>query len=63
MVRGYADLTTGPDGRPLTLEGRIAEILRRYPVGHPVQVAISRAQPELAATVGRVRRRLACRVA
>jgi len=47
----------------LTFEGRIAEILRRYPVGHPVQVAISRAQPELAATVDRVRRRLACRVA
>ena len=59
----YADVTTGPDGRPLTFEGRIAEILRRYPVGHPVHVAISRARPELAATVGRVRRRLACRFA
>ncbi len=55
----YADMTTGPAGQRLTFEARIAEILDRYPVGHPVHQAISRSRPTLAAAVERTARQLA----
>jgi hypothetical protein len=55
----YADMRTGPLGQPLTLEGRISEILARYTPDHPVHRAIGRARPLLAAAVARVERRLA----
>jgi HD superfamily phosphodiesterase len=55
----YADMTTGPAGQRLTFEARIAEILERYPPGHPVHRAISRSRPGLAAAVERTARQLA----
>src|SRR6266496_2681076 len=42
-----------------TFEARIAEILERYPAGHPVHRAISRSRPALAAAVERTARQLA----
>jgi len=54
----FADLTTGPTGSPLTVEERIAEILKRYEPGHVVHESIRRAAPELIATVRRVEARL-----
>jgi hypothetical protein len=55
----YADMTTGPASQRLTFEARIAEILERYPAGHPVHRAISRSRPALAAAVERTARQLA----
>jgi hypothetical protein len=52
----YADMTTGPACQRLTFEVRIAELLERYPPGHPVHRAISRARPTLAAAVERTAR-------
>jgi HD domain len=51
----YCDLTTGPDGQPVDVDERIAEILTRYPPGDVVHRAISRAAPTLRAHVARVR--------
>jgi hypothetical protein len=42
----YCDLTTGPDGRRVTLESRIAEIQRRYGHDHVVAQAIRIGTPE-----------------
>ncbi|MDQ0375960.1 HD domain-containing protein [Cellulomonas humilata] len=53
-VLTYADLTTGPDGEPVTVEERIAEILRRYPPTDVVHRSIDQAASELVATVRRV---------
>jgi hypothetical protein len=55
----YSDMTTGPAGQRLDFEARIAEILDRYPPGHPVHRAISRSRPTLAAAVDRTARQLA----
>lgn len=55
----YADLTTGADGQPTTVEDRLADIYNRYPPGHVVHESIRRAEPELIATVRRVESRLA----
>jgi hypothetical protein len=41
----YADMTTGPDGRYVTFEERLDDILSRYPPGDPVHRAIVRARP------------------
>jgi hypothetical protein len=54
----YADMTIGPTGEELPFTERIDEILRRYPVDHPVHRAISRARPDLEAAVERTARRL-----
>lgn len=43
----YCDMTTSPDGAPVTVEHRIAEILRRYEADHPVNRAINKASPLL----------------
>ena len=40
------DLTTGPDGRHVTLEERTAEIKRRYGAGHVVATAIEAGRAE-----------------
>jgi hypothetical protein len=48
-----ADLTTGPQGQPMTFQERLEEILQRYPVGSPVHKAMRRARPVLAAQVRR----------
>lgn len=55
----YADMTTGPTGAPVSVDERLAEILRRYEPGSPVHRAIRDASGELEAAVSRVERRLA----
>ena len=42
----YCDLTTGPDGRRVTLEDRVGEIQERYGAEHVVSRAIRIGQPE-----------------
>ncbi|WP_246281915.1 HD domain-containing protein [Fodinicola acaciae] len=54
-----ADLTTGPQGQPLSFDERMAEILRRYDEDSPVHRAITAARESLAGSVDRTRRRLA----
>lgn len=48
-----ADFTTGPQGQPLTVDERIAEILVRYRPGDPVHRAVTRSQGPLRRQVGR----------
>lgn len=48
-----ADFTTGPQGQPLTVEERIAEILVRYRPGDPVHRAVTRSQGPLRRQVER----------
>ena len=55
----YADMTTGPDGLPVSALERVLEILTRYPSEHVVHASISQARPDLLATVERVDARLA----
>jgi hypothetical protein len=50
----YCDMTTGPDGQPIDVDERIAEILDRYPPGDVVHRSISRAAPTLRAQVAQV---------
>lgn len=50
----YCDMTTGPDGRLVDVEQRIAEILTRYPPDDVVHRSISRAAPSLRAQVAKV---------
>ena len=54
----FADLTTGPDGSPLTVEARLAEILGRYPARDPVHCAVVASSPSLLECADRVRARL-----
>jgi putative nucleotidyltransferase with HDIG domain len=54
----FADLTTSPEGEPISAEDRVAEILSRYEDGDPVHAAVSRSAPELLASVSRVYERL-----
>lgn len=54
----YADLTTGPDGQPMTVPQRLEEILQRYPAGHVVHQSVLRAGPALTVVADRVHRRL-----
>ncbi|MPY97960.1 MAG: HD domain-containing protein [Actinophytocola sp.] len=53
-----ADLTTGPDGSKLRYRERIAEILNRYPVDHPVHQAWLKAADPLEVSIERVKQRL-----
>ena len=46
-ILSCADLCTGPDGTPVDPGARIAEVLTRYPAGHPVHRAISTSGPGL----------------
>jgi hypothetical protein len=55
----YCDMTTGPQGQPVTVEWRLAEIRHRYGPDHVVTRALARSAPELAAGVARVARNLA----
>jgi hypothetical protein len=52
------DLTTGPEGEPVTLAQRLTEITARYGPDHLVTRAITAARPELDAAVERTRLRL-----
>jgi hypothetical protein len=54
----YCDMTTGPDGRPLTVEERLAEIRTRYGRGHVVDRSIKRAAPRIRKSACAVRGRL-----
>ncbi|MBE3206514.1 MULTISPECIES: HD domain-containing protein [Parafrankia] len=54
-----ADMTTGPQGQRFTFDERIAEILSRYGDGSIVHRSVTRAWPELQATVERTTARLA----
>ena len=53
-----ADLTTGPQGQPMSFQARMQEILDRYPPTSPVHKAMRNAQPELMAQVQRTMDRL-----
>lgn len=58
-VLTFSDLTVGPDGERVEVEERIAEILSRYPNGHPVNQAVVRSSPALLAASQRVKRLIA----
>jgi hypothetical protein len=55
----YCDMTTSPDGRPLSVDERLAEIRTRYGRGHVVDRSIERATPTIRksahAVTGRLR--------
>ena len=55
----YCDLTTSPDGQPLSAPDRIAEIKARYGPGHIVTQFITDGAPELLAAIERTEYRLA----
>jgi hypothetical protein len=55
----YCDLTTGPDGRSVTIEDRLAEIRSRYGAGSVVTRFVDRAEDQLLLAVRRTQRRLA----
>jgi putative nucleotidyltransferase with HDIG domain len=54
----FCDMTTGPDGRRLTVQQRLAEIRTRYGSDDPVGRSIARSAPQLTAAVTRVIARL-----
>nr|WP_093940532.1 hypothetical protein [Actinoalloteichus hoggarensis] len=54
----WADMTTSPDGVPVTFDERISEIQRRYGPEDLVSRFIREAEPELRAAVERTERRL-----
>jgi hypothetical protein len=47
----YCDLTTGPEGRPMRFDDRVAEVFARYGEDSLVSEALRRARPHLAAAV------------
>jgi len=53
----YADLTTGPDGRRVTADERLAEIEQRYGTDHVVAESVRLSRPELLAAVDRTLQR------
>ncbi|HZD98251.1 MAG TPA: HD domain-containing protein [Micromonosporaceae bacterium] len=57
----YCDLTTGPDGRSLSVEDRLSEIRTRYGTGSVVARFVDRAEEDLVSAVRRTQRRLGTR--
>jgi len=55
----YCDMTTGPQGQPMVVEGRLAEIRSRYGADHVVTRSLARSAPDLAAPVARISQMLA----
>jgi hypothetical protein len=55
----YCDMTTSPDGQPVPVEKRLAEICARYGPGHTVTRATTESAPHITAAVRRVSGRLA----
>jgi hypothetical protein len=53
------DMTTSPDGQPVPVERRLAEIHARYGSGHLVSRSIQRATPMILRTVEQVQDRTA----
>jgi hypothetical protein len=54
----YSDMTTSPDGNPLTVHDRLTEIGTRYGPGHVVTRSIDRSSPALVTAATRVQRRM-----
>ncbi len=50
----YCDMTTGPDGQPLSVDERLAGIRARYGPGHVVHRAIERSSGELRIAVSTI---------
>lgn len=59
----YCDMTTSPDGQPVPVEHRLAEIRTRYGPGHVVTRAITTSAPQITEAVRRVTGRLTARTA
>lgn len=55
----YCDMTVGPDGQPLSVDARLAEICVRYGPDHPATRTMTRLAPDLTAAVARVQARMA----
>jgi hypothetical protein len=53
-VRTYCDMTTSPDGEPVPVQRRLAEIHHRYGPGHLVGRSIQRATPMILRAVEQV---------
>jgi predicted hydrolase (HD superfamily) len=51
----YCDMTTSPDGDPVDVATRLAEVTARYGVGDPVTEAIEEARPQIEESVRAVR--------
>ena len=58
-VLTFCDMTTSPDGEPVPVEQRLAEIHDRYGQGHLVSRSIQRATPMILCAVEQVRQRAA----
>ena len=58
-VLTYCDMTTSPDGELVPVEQRLAEIYRRYGLGHLVSRSIQRATPLILDAVEQVHHRAA----
>ncbi|WP_433419751.1 HD domain-containing protein [Microtetraspora malaysiensis] len=54
----FCDVTTSPDGVPVDVEDRIAEIRNRYGEGHLVSAFIQKATPCILSSVQAVEKRL-----
>jgi hypothetical protein len=59
----YCDMTTGPDGDPLSVDERLEDIRARYSTGHVVSRAIERSSGELRVAVSTIRGFLDCELA
>jgi hypothetical protein len=55
----FSDMTTSPDGEPMNVDRRLAEIRHRYGSGHLVSRSIRRAAPMILQAVGQVQARTA----
>lgn len=50
----YCDMTTTPDGKPVSVHDRLAEIAKRYGPQHVVTRVTTTARPHLVSSVGRI---------
>jgi hypothetical protein len=55
----FCDMTTSPDGEPMNVDRRLAEIRHRYGSGHLISRSIRRAAPMILQAVGQVQARTA----
>jgi hypothetical protein len=58
-VLTFCDMTTSPDGEPVPVHRRLAEIQHRYGPEHPVSRSIQRATPMIIRAVEQVQDRAA----
>lgn len=59
----YCDMTTSPDGEPVPVGQRLAEICARYGPGYAVTRTITKSAPQITMAVQRVSDRIADRMA